>query len=317
MKDKLINLLKVIVTVALLAVVAFTVDLRQVWRVFATIRWTAILLALAIYQIGILVRAYRWQALLDGQDVHVPLRSLTYLYYVGTFFNSFLPSGFGGDFVKMYELARYGASGALAVSTVLVDRLMGLLVLFAMAIIALPFSWHLVPRSIAFALLAIIAVFTFFLWLFMNRRLMNWLAARIGLLRKVLAHEKVATFYGSFHRYSRASLVRAGAASVGFNLSLIIVQVYLARAVDVNISLGYFLIFVPIISSLLALPISISGFGVREGGYVLLFGQAGVASDRAVAMSLLFYILNMITGLVGGSLYLWQGVRGYLHHRPA
>ena len=53
---------------------------------------------------------------------------------------------------------------------------------------------------------------------------------------------------------------------------------------------------------------------LREGGYVLLFGQAGVAADQAVAMSLLFYALNLVTGLVGGALYLWQGARGYTHH---
>jgi len=66
---------------------------------------------------------------------------------------------------------------------------------------------------------------------------------------------------------------------------------------------------VPILSSLLALPISISGFGVREGGYVSLFGQAGVEPNRAIAMSLLFYALGFATGIVGGLLYLVQSAR--------
>jgi len=310
MRDKLINALKVVVTVGLLAAVALTVDLRQVWQTLATAHWDDMLSAIALYQLGILVRSYRWKVLLDGQEVRVPYGRLVNLYYVGTFFNNFLPSGFGGDVVKMYELSRHGASGALAVSTVLVDRMMGLLVLFAMALVALPLSWHLVPASVAWALLVLIVGVALAVWLFLNRPLIEALAARLGPLRKALAHEKVAAFYASFHRYRRTALFKAAAASLVFNLTLILVQIYLARAVGVYIGLGYFLVFVPIISSLLALPISISGFGVREGGYVLLFGQAGVIANQAVAMSLLFYILNVITGLVGGGLYLRQSVRG-------
>jgi uncharacterized protein (TIRG00374 family) len=315
MKDKLTNLLKVAVTIALLAVVFFTVDLRQVWQTLLRVRWVHLLVAITLYQLGIIVRAYRWQVLLAGQGSRVSFGRLTNLYYVGSFFNSFLPSGLGGDVIRMYELSRAGASGALAVSTVLVDRAMGLLMLFAMALVALPFSWSLVPLTVSLALLGLVLGTVLVFWLFLNRRLVDTLGRRIGLLGKVLRNDKVVAFYDSFGRYGKHALLRAAGASLVFNVTLILAQLYLARAVGVNISLGYFLIFVPIISSLLALPISISGFGVREGGYVLLFGQAGVASDQAVAMSLLFYLLGVLTGVVGAILYLWQSAHVYLRRR--
>jgi len=69
---------------------------------------------------------------------------------------------------------------------------------------------------------------------------------------------------------------------------------------------------IPLISFLLVLPISLSGLGVREGGYVYLFAQAGVSAPLALAMSLLFYALNVATGLIGGVLYVFEGARGYL-----
>ena len=316
MKDKLTNVVKIVVTLGLLLVVAFTLDLRQVWDTLASAQWADLAIALLLYQVGIVVRAYRWQALLGGQGVVAPLWRLTRIYYVGTFFNSFLPSGFGGDVVRMYELSRYGATGPLAISTVLVDRIMGLIVLFAMALVALPFSYRLVPASVPLALLALIAGLALGLALLLNRPLVGALSRRVRLFARLMDHPRVAALYSSFHHYDRRSLLQATVASLVFNLSLVVVQSYLGRGVGVHLGIGYYVLFVPILSSLLTLPISISGFGVREGGYVVLFGQAGVPAPQAVAMSLLFYAINALTGLIGGVLYLAQGAAG-LRRREA
>ncbi len=316
MKTKWANIVKIAVTLGLLLVVAFTLDLSQVWTALASANWADLAIALLLYQGGIVVRAYRWQALLRAFSVAASLPRLTRIYYVGMFFNSFLPSGFGGDVVRMMELSQDGAEGPLAVSTVLVDRIMGLLVLFAMALVALPFSWRLVPPAVSLALLTLIAAVAVGIYLFLNRPLVEALARRVPPLGKLLARPKIAALYASFHHYDRPALARAAGASLVFNLSLIATQAYLGRAVGVHLSLWYFFLFVPILSSLLTVPISISGFGVREGGYVVLFGQAGVAAPQAVAMSLLFYAVNAITGLVGGALYLAQGAAG-LRRRAA
>ena len=316
MKTKWANIVKIAVTLGLLLVVAFTLDLSQVWTALASANWADLAIALLLYQGGIVVRAYRWQALLRAFGVAASLPRLTRIYYVGMFFNSFLPSGFGGDVVRMMELSQDGAEGPLAVSTVLVDRIMGLLVLFAMALVALPFSWRLVPPAVSLALLTLIAAVAVGIYLFLNRPLVEALARRVPPLGKLLARPKIAALYASFHHYDRPALARAAGASLVFNLSLIATQAYLGRAVGVHLILWYFFLFVPILSSLLTVPISISGFGVREGGYVVLFGQAGVAAPQAVAMSLLFYAVNAITGLVGGALYLAQGAAG-LRRRAA
>ncbi len=66
---------------------------------------------------------------------------------------------------------------------------------------------------------------------------------------------------------------------------------------------------------LLVLPISLSGLGVRKGGCVYFFAQAGVSAPLALAMSLLFYALNVATGLIGGALYAFEGARGYWEDR--
>ena len=172
MKNKVcLSLGKILITVTLLAVVFLVVDFRKVGAVLKSVDWRDMLTATAIYQLGIFVRAYRWQVLLRAQDMWTPYGRLVQLYYIGSFFNTFLPSGFGGDVVKTYELSRQTSSGASSVSTVLVDRLMGLAVLFAMALVALPFSWRYVPGLVVLTLIAFIAGFALALILFLNRSL--------------------------------------------------------------------------------------------------------------------------------------------------
>src|SRR5712671_1979563 len=65
-----------------------------------------------------------------------------------------------------------------------------------------------------------------------------------------------------------------------------------------------YLLYLPIINSVTAIPISISGFGVRELMYAEMFGEVGVAASAAVALSLLGYLATLFWSLVGAIFYL-------------
>src|SRR5204863_9287088 len=97
-----------------------------------------------------------------------------------------------------------------------------------------------------------------------------------------------------------------------FTLLWIAVNYLVATGLGQRIALGYFLLYVPIISTLLLLPISLNGLGVREGAYILLFASAGISSAAAASMSLAFWAITVCAGLVGGALYALQGARGAL-----
>jgi hypothetical protein len=80
---------------------------------------------------------------------------------------------------------------------------------------------------------------------------------------------------------------------------------------DIDQPLGIFVLFTPIISFSLALPISVGGLGVREQTYALLFGSLGVSETAAVTMSLTNYVLsNIVIGLIGVMLHTFVGIRG-------
>ncbi len=209
----------------------------------------------------------------------------------------------------MYELSKHSSQGTESVSTVLVDRLCGFVVLFIMASLALPFSYHLIPPILSAIIVTITVVTVLGVWLAWNDTVWKWLRS-LPLLSWVLEKRRAQEFRASIRAYRTPAISKALLVSLAFNVLLMVLNYLVALAYGIRISPWYFLVFVPIISFLLALPVSLSGLGVREGGYVLLFGQAGVPSSLAFAMSLSVYAMTVATGLVGGILYASEGYRG-------
>ena len=79
----------------------------------------------------------------------------------------------------------------------------------------------------------------------------------------------------------------------------------------------YFVIFTPIVALAQVLPISLNGLGIREGAFAVLFASVGVAAPDAVALSLLYQVLRVLTGLLGGMLYIVGNLRGEAAGRRA
>jgi uncharacterized protein (TIRG00374 family) len=310
-KQSLLNLLKVCFSVALLVLLLGQVGWQQTLETLGKARFPHLATAFVLYLVGIVVRAYRWRILLSALGMDIPLARLTALYFIGTFFNNILPTGIGGYVVRVYELSKQSKRPTESIGTVLLDRATGLLVLFLMALLALPFSYRLIAPSITAAILLLCLVSWAGLGLVLRR---DWLE-RWRLLRIMTKIKQLREIYESVYACGLRAIGGALAVSFVFNVLLMAVNYLVALSLGVEVSLWYFLLFIPLISFLLALPISLSGLGVREGGYVYLFAQAGVSAPLALAMSFLFYALNVATGLIGGVLYAFEGARGYLEDR--
>ncbi len=311
MKKRTINLLKVGLSLGLLALIFREIGWRKILGALQGAQLSHLAAALAIYLAGIFLRAYRWRILLAALGMNAPLSRLTELYLVGTFFNNFLPTGIGGDVVRVYELSKDSDRPAESIGTVLLDRATGFLALFLMAAAALVFAHRLIAPSVAAAILLLFLASWAGSWALLQRdRLESW-----GLLKLIAKLKPVHEIYEAVYACGLRAIGGALAVSLAFNLLLIAVNYLIALSLGVQVSIWYFLVFIPLISLSLIFPLSLSGLGVREGGYVYLFAQAGVPAPLALAMSLLFYALNVATGLIGGVLYALEGARGYLEDR--
>jgi uncharacterized membrane protein YbhN (UPF0104 family) len=308
LNKQLFNALKIVVSAGLLIyLLAFQVDREQLWGILRQARWSYLAAATVLMIVGTALRAVRWQVLLQALDIQVPLRRLVHLYFVGSFFNIFLPTGLGGDAIRMAELAHSTKRGPEAVGTTLVDRATGLWVLFVLALLALPFSHTLLPQGWAPVVTLGTLGGVIGGWLVMGTPLIPWMGGKV----RLPAQEKLERFYRSVAQLGYPALARACLVSLIFDLLLIAFNVLIAASLHVDQPLGIFLLFTPLISFSLALPISFGGLGVREQTYILLFGPLGVSDTAAVAMSLTNYALGyLVIGLLGGVMYALEGTKG-------
>jgi uncharacterized membrane protein YbhN (UPF0104 family) len=258
-------------------------------------------LAVFLYCIlGTLVRGRRWQALVSGLGHPFSVWRATELFLVGTFFNQILPTGIGGDLVRALAAARDGLGKTRAFSSVLVDRALGLLPMLAIGLFALPSAWgHIEPRLRLPMLLIGSAGLVGLLSLLWIDHLAAWIRLVLPRWLPTAVHQPLDRFVASVTEYDRASLAKALGWGTVFSVLLIGTNAALGQAVGIDRpGLLHWAIVVPLVAMSTIMP-SIGGWGVREALYAsLLAGQP----EAAVALSVLFGLLNMLLAAVGGVL---------------
>lgn len=308
-------LLKVLVSVALIGLLLTQIGFQQVVEVFAKARLEYWLLGLTMFLLGIVIKTFRWQVLLEALEIHISAAELLQLNFIGFLFNNILPSGIGGDVVKMYELSKDSRQSAESVNAVFVDRVVGLVVAQFLALVAALIAYRMVSTEVLFVTLALFLGSLLAMWMLVQESVWEAILQRVPFLNAWQDGrfvDKIRRLYKTFRRYDTSSIVKALLISLIFNATLVLSNYFVGLALGVKISMLYFWVFVPITSVVTMIPISLNGLGVREMGYVTLFTQTGVPQEVAFSMSLSFYAFTVISGVIGGIFYIMRGARGYL-----
>ncbi len=305
MKKHASTVLKVSVTIIGLVYALSKVPLDTLADSFQHLHWGWVAVTFVLMVLGLFMRAYRWLMLLRGLKTAVSFRRLAELYIVGNFFNTFLPSGFGGDVVRVMEVSQ-DMPGDIAAGTVIVDRLTGLLMLFGMALLALPFRPDSFPPELLWPVVgvSVIGLIGGFVLLegSLIRRFGGWLPNKLSVTdpQRPLAKLLNAVQGCGWHAVGRAFLVSAVFDAV---LAIWWMTTGFALGLD-HIGYTYFLIVIPILSVSMLVP-SVGGLGVREAIAPLLFAGAGLPAGEAVTLSLLVFVTQRATGMLGAPLYLY------------
>lgn len=308
-KKRISSLLKIAVSVALLGAVLARTGWQRVEPVLAIAQPVWLALALAVYVLGVLVRAVRWGVLLRGLGVsRLSIGRLTALYFVSFFFNSFLPTGIGGDVVRIAEVARTAGTPAAA-SSVIADRAIGLVATSLLALLALPLAGTRLTPILAWVAGAAIVGPTLFFWI------LRWGGAKglapvgsaLPFLRRLTNHRQVHHTTEALAAYTLPDLTLALSVSLAFAATNVLTYACIGEAVHVDLPLSYYMLVSPIITLVLLVPISFNGFGTRDVAYQALFVPVGVMSGGALAMSLCYHALNLLTAIVGGGMYALMG----------
>jgi uncharacterized protein (TIRG00374 family) len=250
--------------------------------------------------------ALKWRLFLLADGVDIPLSTLTSTYLIGSFYNLFLPSNIGGDSYRIYDIAKKCKSGVRSAASVFADRFSGFIALVSLSLL----SSILVARQFDNLFFLWIPLFFLLLLLLLLLALVKeqpirWVLACTRLDRITFLSQLVEKFFLSLQVYgaNRRLLLHVMLLSFAFQFSVITIVWLLARALQAEVAFFYFSAFVPLITLLEAVPISIFGLGLRDLGYVFFFGWTGMTELQTRSLALLFLATTVAYSLVGGILY--------------
>ena len=297
---------RLVVSLCLIAVVLSKVPLDSVAHTLSRVSLVPVVAAGALFAIVNCLVTYKWQLLLRAQGLALSYRQALTTYFVGLFFNNFLPTGFGGDAARAYLVARNTGSGLNAVVSVGFDRAHSL---WALLLIAAPSCLYSVTAlglplglGIALTLLVVGSSVVGLVLVLGSSRIRTGLTlshlptgSRDNLLKLLYPFEKLGAHSGTL---ALSSLVALGSQMLGF-----VVQYLLFASLDVPIAFPSLITVISLVTLATILPVSVNGIGVREGAYVVLLSGAGVPAPVAVSLSLLSFAVLTANSLLGGILY--------------
>jgi uncharacterized membrane protein YbhN (UPF0104 family) len=257
----------------------------------AQIEW--VVLAFIGYILSQIFSAYKWRVLALPLGFKQPFSSFMAYYFAGMYLNLFAPSTVAGDLGRGALLANGRARLGLALHSVVIDRVTGLVMLLWVGVVGVlltdsrvvPLQWRL--SVVATAAGTVIG------WRFLPQ-LLNRFFHSDNKARRFL--DKLVDAYPD----TSGVLAKACGLSLLFHFFQLGLQIMIAQAIDLEVTVSYLLVCIPLITILSALPISFGGIGVRESGYVMFLALVGVSRERALAFGLLWSAIVVAANATGG-----------------
>lgn len=286
------KLLRILVSAGLLAWVLWQTPWIDVSQAFAALRIRYWLAALGVLLGAQLVSTLRWQMFAQALRFDVPLLRMLGYYFIGMFFNQFLPTSVGGDVVRGWYLNGGTGRKLAAYASVFLDRLNGLLVLMALACVGVLLAPPDLPAWIPVSV---------------------WSVAGCGVLGMLTLPALLWTGLLPQHRdrqlRTMLGVLKTPHTLVGATLLSLIVQIasvtivwLIGTGLNAPVPATYYWILTPMVSLITLLP-SIGGTGVRETAMVLFLAPLGIESGLALTLSFLWFFVSVAAGLLGGVVY--------------
>ncbi len=304
---------KFLVSGALIWFLMSRLSLAEIQAAMTEPHWGWLLAALGVYGLSAVGGAQQWAWILKAAGIAAPAREIRRLYFIGLFFNNFLPANIGGDAYKIIDLGRREHRPLGVFCATLMDRLIGLAALTTLAVLALAVAAvaQIPLPAISLAMIPVLLLLFTVLALLLSRRLGAQLPGLIRSLGLVRIADQVARVTDEFGRYRHQVrfLNAIFAFSVVVQLLRMLTHILVALGLGLALTgtqMVQLLVLVPVLAVMLTLPVTINGIGLRESLSAELLVAAGLAAPHAVAMEVAAYLVQVIFSLQGGVL-LWLG----------
>lgn len=298
MRSSIISILKIVFTLLVCFLLVSKIDLHQFYLSLVNVNPAYLILSTILWPVSLIISSLRWKVVLDSYGIKVKLNDLFDLYWIGAFFNNFLPSSFGGDGYKAYYLnKRFRNRKTIIVSSLVIERGMGFLALIVTGLIA-GFSFLNIVIGIPVVLLLysmqVVGLIVFTTVLVVKPEI------KFGSSNSFLS--KISAFLNSIQSFgeNRQAMLTSMVYSVLFVIISIFSTYLIFLAFGVTVQLGILFLVLPMIHFSELVPFTINSLGIKEGLAVYLFTLFSL--DPAVVLSVFVVtrIMLLLMSLTGG-----------------
>lgn len=290
-------LLKVLVSVGLITFFLSRIDLSQVLIAISKTHVRFLLIGLVLYPLAQIISAVKWQYLAKALGINKELKPMVGLYFIGMFFNLFLPTSIGGDITRGLYLNPDSGKTRSSFLSVLLERGSGLLglVLLASTVMLTPYGAAL-PAVLRYGFPAATVLAIFIL------SILPWIFGKTRTRIRQLIWEDLIVFWKEPRITGVAILY-----SILFHSILVAIHVCIAKALSLNIPVPYHFITLALASLASLLP-SFNGIGVRDAAYIYLLSLIGIDKAYGLLFSILWFSIMAISGFIGCIVFLIRGL---------
>jgi glycosyltransferase 2 family protein len=310
MKNKIFNFIRIFISVLLFGLLFWLMrgNLPHIANVIKNSNKMMIFYGFAIYLSTAFIIALRFKRVVSVQSVNITVKESVYLMFLGSFFNSFLPTSFGGDILRAYYAGKKSNNSKGAFAGVFMDRVLALIPFTLIPVIVLVFHYRIIKN-----IPVIIAVYFIFfacltlLCLILHKGTVKYIAQIFKPFRESLWYNKIKNGYDILNTYSKhkAVLIWSFLLSTSAQVLSIIATYILAKAIGIDkVGIGIFFIYVPLIWIMTLIP-SINGLGIREASFVY-FLKPYMTPEDAFALSILVLAVLLLHSTIGGVVYIFK-----------
>lgn len=294
-----------LIGIILFLYIIWRTGLANILSIFPGIKLGYLLVAL-IMLVGIfLLKGLKWRIILDYFGVDYSLLKTSKIWYIGYFIGTVTPAKLG-DFIRVFYIKKDTRKKVgECFLTVFLDRLFDIvtILLLALASIVLFVSFFKTNLSIGVIIFVIIALLLG-AYLVTKKNFVRFLLKPFfNMLIPESKREKIKINFNSF--YDNLRKVNKRLFFIAFIVTLItwllnfLYAYVLAVALNINVSLGYIFLIMPMVTIIELIPISISGLGTREAALIFFFFIIGISEVLAVSFSLLYVFGSLLLALLG------------------
>ncbi len=292
------NIIKLLLTIVIFYYLFQRVDFYTLFDLLTNSHPGWVLVALIMQLTSTFIAAFRWfqisQLLVFRENFLFYVRS----YFKGSFFNQLLPSSIGGDAVRILDLTHKKYDKKEAFYGVFVDRVVGLVGLLALNLIASILFFGTFNKDFSLLIIGISSSSILGFTVLFHLHRLTFLEKYKFLNLFVRLANRLNTLYSS-----KQLLIKHIAISIIVHLFSVLTMYSLSLSLNIGLSFQTMLIAVPPVFLLTIVPISLAGWGIREGAMVGIFMLVGADQTKVLTMSILYGLLLIVSALPGS--YFW------------